>query len=336
MCNPILNGKLFLIILTCILLSPPQESYPFFGVKLEPPDGKIYHGAQAEVRPASILAHRIDWKGIDQYATASDRQPKLIMHYISFDPLAFWLLKSTISEISQQAYNYIPQIGLDFYSYSPGFDILKPKDITAKIAQGNYDHRIKELAHLFIKMKTPSFLRPGYEFGGNGQGQHASKQHWATAWKRIFEIFKNEGAENVVFVWNTLDAKDYLEYYPGDEYVDWWGINIFCNNSDENKFIARFLMDAKRHRKPVMIAESTPRYVGSRQGKESWQKWYEPYFNLILKYPQLKAFCYINASWKNYPDKSFKYDCRIQSNTFVASKFRQKLSKSRFINAKNH
>jgi len=335
MCNSIFKAKLFLIFFIWILVSTPQESPAFFGGKLEPPDGKIYHGAQAEVRPVSIFAHHVDWKGIDQYAEASHRRPKLIMHYISLDTLAFWFLKSTILEISQQPYNYIPQIGLDFYSYIPGFDILNPKDITDKLAEGNYDDRIKALAHLFIKMKTPAFLRPGYEFGGNGQGRYASKQHWVRAWKKIFTIFKNEGAENVAFVWNTLDAKDYLEYYPGDEYVDWWGINVFCNDADKSPFINDFVQEAAKHRKPVMIAESTPRYVGSVGGEVAWKKWYQPYFNLIHKYPHLKAFCYVNASWKNYPDRSFKHDCRIQSNTFITSIYRQLLSNSKFINANN-
>lgn len=124
-----------------------------------------------------------------------------------------------------------------------------------------------------------------------------------------------------------------MAYYPGDEYVDWWAINIFCNNAENNAFINQFIQDAAKHNKPVMIAESTPRYVGSIKGEASWKNWYEPYFNLISRYHHIKAFCYINASWDKYPDKSFKFDCRIQNNAFITSKYEQVLSDPRFINA---
>jgi hypothetical protein len=307
----------------------------FFGAKLEPAGGRIFHGAQAEVRPLGVFSRHVDWDGIEEYARACGHRPKLIMHYISFDPLAFWLLKSTIFEISLRPYDYIPQIGLDFYVYTSGYDIMKPRDITDKIARGDYDEKINELAQMFIKMKTPVFLRPGYEFGGNGQGRHASLSFWVSAWRRIFRTFQEQGAENVAFVWNTLDATDYMAYYPGDQYVDWWGINIFCNNADTDPFINHFIQDAAAHRKPVMIAESAPRHNGSVAGKISWQNWYEPYFKLVLKYPHIKAFCYINASWEGWPDKSFKEDCRIQKSHYSACKYAKELSNPRFIHCES-
>jgi len=331
-CSVLLCLFIYLLVAGCarIQVTKPQD---VIVNRPELPAGKIYHGAQAEVRPRGIFSLYVDWNGIEEYTKASGHRPKLIMHYISFDPLAFRLLKSTIIEISQQPYDYIPQIGLDFYFYPAGHGIMNPKDITYDIAKGKYDKKIRELAQLFVKMKTPVFLRPGYEFGGRGQGRHASKQYWVKAWKRIYNIFWNVGAKNVAFVWNTLDAKDYMEFYPGDEYVDWWAINVFCNFADKHDFINSFIQDAAKHKKPVMIAESTPRYLGSIDGEISWTKWYEPYFNLILKYPNIKAFCYISASWDKYPDKSFKFDCRIQSNTFIASRYKQALSDQRLINA---
>ena len=86
-----------------------RNTHAFFGAKLEPLDSRIYHGAQAEV-PLGLFSRHVDWNGLEEYTKACGHRPKLIMHYISFDPLAFWLLKSTIFEISQQPYDYIPQI----------------------------------------------------------------------------------------------------------------------------------------------------------------------------------------------------------------------------------
>lgn len=325
--------SLILVLFSFLMIWEGKPAGAFFGAKHEPPDGRVYHGAQAEVRPRSLFAYGVDWEGIRKYGEAVGPYPRLIMHYYSFDPIALRLLKSTIREIGEKNYKYIPQIGLDFYSYTPGFNIMNPKDITEGIASGAYDPKIRGMARLFKEMPTEVFLRPGYEFGGNGQGRHASKIFWKAAWKRIYEILKKEGADNVAFVWNTLDAADYMDYYPGDEYVDWWAVNVFDNHADERDFINRFVRDAGNRRKPVMIAESTPRYIGSTGGEAAWRKWYEPYFNLVRRHPHLKAFCYINASWKSYPDKSFQHDCRVQSHPVVARKYRERIASREFIHA---
>jgi len=328
-------GKIILRILlpSVALLLTAANSNAFFGAKFEPADGLIYHCGQAEVRPESTKKYGVDWPGLEEYAKACERRPMLIMHYISFDERAFSLLEPAILEISGKEYTYIPQIGLDFYNYVRGQGIMSRTDITEKIAGGDYDRKISKLARMFKKMDTPAFLRPGYEFGGNGYGGRASKTHWVRAWRRIYDIFQKEHAYNVAFVWNTLDAQDFMDYYPGDKYVDWWAINIFVNNADRDPFINLFIRQAASHRKPVMIAESTPRFVGSSGGKDAWDAWYRPYFNLIFRHINIKAFCYINASWNGYPDRSFALDARIQSNSLVAEKYRAVLSDRFFLNA---
>jgi hypothetical protein len=334
--NPGRNLVVGLVVAICISMA--VEADAFFGAKFEPPDGMIYHCAQAEVRPRDLNTYDIDWTGISQYAETCGHQPKLIMHYISLDERALRLLKPTIRKIprkklSKERYDYLPQIGLDFYRYGNPSNLLRPIDITQDIAEGRYDKQIRSLANMFKRMKIPCFLRPGYEFGGNGQGRFASKAYWIQAWRRIYDIFQEKKAYNVAFVWNTLDAQDFMDYYPGDTYVDWWAINVFVNNADQDSFINSFIQQAAVHQKPVMIAESTPRYIGSIGGETAWNTWYQPYFSLITRYPHVKSFCYINASWEGYFDPSFAYDCRIQSNTFVATKYCEAMSGPGIIHA---
>jgi len=325
-----------LICSICLII--PVDTDAFFGAKFEPPDGMIYHCAMAEVRPKDMNAYDVDWTGLGQYAQTCGRQPKLIMYYVSFDERAFKLLKPVVRKIPRKKllnvkYDYLPQIGLDFYRYGYPPNILNPIDITQDIAEGRYDKQIRSLAGMFKRMKVPCFLRPGYEFGGNGQGRLASKAYWTQAWKRIYGIFQEKKAFNVAFVWNTLDAQDFMDYYPGDDYVDWWAINVFVNNADQDLFVNSFVQQAAIHQKPVMIAESTPRYIGSIGGENAWNVWYQPYFSLIAKYPYIKSFCYINASWEGYPDQTFAYDCRIQSNDIIAQRYKEILSNDTIINA---
>ncbi|OPX96103.1 MAG: Beta-1,3-xylanase TXYA precursor [Syntrophorhabdus sp. PtaU1.Bin002] len=327
------QAELVVATMVVIFVALTIEAHAFFGAKFEPQDGMIYHCAQAEVRPKNQEEYNVDWPGTSEYAAACGHQPKLIMHYISFDDRAIRLLEPTIRGIARKSHDYWPQIGLDFYRYGQPGHILKPIDITEDIAKGKYDGKIHRLATMFKQMKIPCFLRPGYEFGGNGQGRFASKIYWIQAWKRIYDIFQERKAHNVAFVWSALDARDFMDYYPGDAYVDWWAINVFVNNADQNQFINYFIQRAATHQKPVMIAESTPRYIGSVGGEASWNTWYQPYFNLAFKYPHVKAFCYINASWKGYPDPTFAYDCRIQRSSYVAARYREVMSNRSIIHA---
>ena len=331
-----LGRDLVCCLFVAIFMITAAEVDAFFGAKFEPSDNMIYHCAQAEVRPRDMNSLDVDWVGISRYAEACGHQPKLIMHYISLDARAFKLLKSVIRKIPRKKlakvkHDYFPQVGLDFYRYDNPANILRPIDITKDIAEGRYDRQIRSLAGMFKSMKVPCFLRPGYEFGGNGQGRFASKTYWVQAWKRIYDIFQTKKAYNVAFVWNTLDARDFMDYYPGDDYVDWWAVNVFVNNADQDAFINSFIQLAAVHQKPVMIAESTPRYVGSTGGEVAWNLWYQPFFRLIANYPHVKAFCYINASWTGYPDPTFVYDCRIQSNAFVASRYFERMAVSSII-----
>jgi hypothetical protein len=320
---------IMLCIIVCVVMIIPVEVSAFFGALFEPPDGKVYHGAQAEVRP---LMHPtklgVDWEGLESYVKACGHRPSIIMHYITLDWKGYYFLLKKIEEMTERREHYMLQIGLDFFNYLPFCDM------TGEIASGSYDEKLIALARMFRDADVPVFLRPGYEFGGNGAGRFASREHWIPAWKRIHAIFRENGANKVIFVWNTLDAPDYLDYYPGDDYVDWWGINIFCNNADSDKLIIRFLSDAKKHRKPVMIGESTPRYEGTVAGERAWSKWFLPYFRLIEKHPHIKAFCYINASWIDFPDRTFNYDCRIQKSGYVMEHFRKELEGVQYIHQK--
>ena len=75
------------------------------------------------------------------------------------------------------------------------------------------------------------FMRYCWEMDGNKRtGEVGAPEEFVKAWIRIYNIFKEVGADNVVWVWcgnansfKHLNAKNAYawDYYPGDEYVDW-------------------------------------------------------------------------------------------------------------------
>ncbi|MFZ0388882.1 MAG: glycosyl hydrolase [Calditrichia bacterium] len=275
----------------------------------------------------------IDWQGVEDYTNSVGKRPKLIMHYLNFDPFNLLLLKPIVKEIAAKPYDYYAQIGLDFYSYPKKGKYNDRKDISRDISIHGYDMVLENLAIFFKEIEIPVFLRLGYEFGGNGFGYKYNPQDYVSAWQHIVTYFREAKVNNVAFVWNNLDEMNYMSFYPGDEYVDWWAINIFDLTPERKNQIINFVVDADRHRKPVMIAESTPREIGTANGIQAYSLWFKPYFDLIDNYPQIKAFCYLNASWADFPDKSFSQDCRLQANARLAQQYRVWLSQKKFINA---
>jgi hypothetical protein len=126
---------------------------------------------------------------------------------------------------------------------------------------------------------------------------------------------------------------NYMDYYPGDSSVDWWAIDIFSVEHFTNPYATYFLDSAYTHQKPVMIGETTPRYVGVLQGQLSWDTWFVPFFNYIHTKPSVKAFCYINWDWSQYPQWVTWGDARLEANAIVAGHFTSEMDSAQYLHS---
>ena len=213
------------------------------------------------------------------------------------------------------------------------------------IAKGKHDQLIIELAEWLKSTKRPVFLRIGYEFDG-WDWNHYNRKHYLKSWQRIHAIFKDLKVNNVAFVWQSKGTgtnQDTLEeWYPGDELVDWCGYSYFGNPDTE------MLTFARKHNKPVFIAEATPvreddgLYFNSQLthpdiAKKLWEEWFTPFFKTINDNSDvIKAFSYINVNWPSQPmwinNPTFqKVDSRIQMSDDVTTKWKDELAKPQYI-----
>jgi hypothetical protein len=126
---------------------------------------------------------------------------------------------------------------------------------------------------------------------------------------------------------------NYMDYYPGDASVDWWAIDVFSAIHFTDPNSSRFLDSAVVHQKPVMIGETTPRYVGVLNGQQSWNDWFVPFFNFIHTKPNVKAFCYINWNWSQYPQWLDWGDARLEANAIVGSNFASEMDSSKYLHS---
>ncbi|MBC7903766.1 MAG: hypothetical protein H7Y27_10095, partial [Gemmatimonadaceae bacterium] len=177
-----------------------------------------------------------------------------------------------------------------------------------------------ELCLAIKEWGIPCYIRVGYEFNGrwNGYDPAAYRQ----AFIRISTAFRENKVDNAALLWcfATDGGADFISFYPGDEYVDWWSIDLFSENHFADPKTTAFLDSALIHRKPVMIGESTPRKVSVQGGEQSWNRWFQPFFKLIKQHPHVKGFCYINWDWTTTRWSDWG-DGRIEANSFIKEKF---------------
>lgn len=177
---------------------------------------------------------------------------------------------------------------------------------------------VRSLINALRDSGHPVLLRVGYEFDAEicpgGFGKYPM-QAYQQAFQRVHQLVKESGAKQIALVWAAwaFQSRDPGKaigvapwgWYPGDDVVDWIGVSVFPGyaegdpteqyQADKRRQVAEF---AKRHGKPMMIAEATPRArFAPSKGDAAWNGWYAGVFDYIEQ-NDIKAFCYINMNWE--------------------------------------
>ncbi len=155
------------------------------------------------------------------------------------------------------------------------------------ILAGRYDSLIRARARDVKRFNNKIFLRWGYEMNGDWWDWTATRSpdtatKFVSAWRRIHRIFSAAKASNAVWVWAPNEtgtpadpSKDPGPYYPGDDVVDWigidgynWGTTTSWSSWRSFGTIFSSLYQVFAGRKPLMISET----ASSEQGgdKAAW------------------------------------------------------------------
>ncbi len=302
----------------------------FYNALYEPKEG-ILHGAGQD-----IIA-------FNDYATTvgSGQHPIIYMSYVgltrSKEQIIAWgdQLKEDLNKLPK---DIMPQIGLNM---TGGRDNGSGK--VASVASGEFDSQITAFVQAIKKLDRKTFVRIGYEFEGAWNGYEP--QAYVDSFIKITTQLHKENT-NAATVWcsgggsaNFMPWEKLVQYYPGDQWVDWWGIDIFSPEEISDKRLTAFFKKANEYKKPIMIGETTPRHVGTLDGIVSWNKWFKPFFGLVYENPEIKAICYINWDWVYWSKKlGFQWedwkDGRIEKNETISAAYIQELKKPIFIHSK--
>jgi hypothetical protein len=148
-----------------------------------------------------------------------------------------------------------------------------------------------------------------YSWGGpNNGGEFGGAAAYIAAWRHVHDIFVDQGAVNVVWVWcvNQSDVpgaawNHWTNYYPGDSYVDWVGIDAYnWGNINGGWRSMSTLLGASAYedyadRKPIMIAETA-----SGEGGGDKAQWiYEAGTDIKTSFPSVQAVVWFDAAGTN-------------------------------------
>jgi hypothetical protein len=146
-------------------------------------------------------------------------------------------------------------------------------DSDANVAAGKDDATIKTRADALRAFGHPIFVRYMWEMNlpsrANGRAQcwdprtdlpdhHFSTQAFVAAWNHIHQIFVNEGATNVIWLWCPSNGRyDPMPYYPGSATVDWVGFDAYRHGRIPlGQLYRRMYGLESRLGKPIMIGET--------------------------------------------------------------------------------
>lgn len=231
-----------------------------------------------------------------------------------------------------------------------GHPVDQPKYSLSKIFGGNFDEYIDSWIAGLKAYGKPVYLKFAHEMNGDwttwGVGVNGNQPgEYIRAWRYLHDRFRQAGAANVRWVWNPNVAVNGIaaslqEVYPGDEYVDWvgmngynWGKSVYwvscpCQSKWESfsqVFDRTYNQLVALSDKPIFIGE----FASSEEGGDK-AKWISDALleQLPNKYPRVKAITWFskiatgldtNASGEVEP--TAEVDWRVTSSSAAREAF---------------
>jgi PASTA domain/Glycosyl hydrolase family 26 len=279
---------------------------------LPPPDGQAYFGFTFRLWDSTDPAVG-DSRPFDQRIQDSiqkelaGKTPTFLNVWAGWGHLPpFSTLNSLISEVR----GITGAHGLLYLDWTLTDTTAQNGGVTTKdIASGNLDDYIRQYARDLKAFADPVLIRLfGGEFNGSrwyGQSPLANPNltpaDFVAAWRRVVDIFRGVGADNVSFAWVpnvypltpvTWVDSNIAAYYPGDSYVDWAGADTY--DYAPPSWLDPIYAFAVAHNKPFFIAEWGVRHSSSTLTPTQEQAWIGSMFDYFESHPDIKAINYFN------------------------------------------
>ncbi len=297
-------------------ITTPAPVTEQFAVFIEKPDYKlsVYEPTSGCYLGAYILANSGINFEISEFEALTAKQHAMYSYYSSVSsnfPIT-WLL-SCIS-----------------LSKTPNI-VLKPKSENLSDTDAELIKTAKELGEFYV----PMFV----QFAPIDKKYDAEK--YIEYYRRARDIFR-EYASNTAFVF-TVDAEDVNDcrkFYPGDEYVDWVGINMYdrLENGEYSKnffsALDYFYFSFQRS-KPIMLTEVAVSHLSNADyvyKNSEASKELERVFKKLENYPRVKALTYMDVNAINMQStKAVRDNFMVTEEVETLAAYQKATKPSRFL-----
>jgi len=184
----------------------------------------------------------------------------------------------------------------DFYSSGTSFDISKITETNS----AEYQSMLSDIDIIAGYLKQlnndhiPVLFRPLHEASGKwfwwgAKGPEPCKALWRLMFDRLVNY---HGLKNLIWVWTTDAAPDNLDWYPGDEYVDILGADIYAADGDFSSQLLTYNSIKEKFvgKKLITLSENGPvpdpdMLVADRAYWSWFMPWYGSFIRDAIKNP---------------------------------------------------
>ncbi|MET9606560.1 glycosyl hydrolase [Streptomyces sp. NPDC006512] len=264
-----------------------------------------YLGLAADGAPESM-------KPVEKFASDAGKKPNVIEFYSAWgDQYETKLVRNAWE------YGAVP-----FIAWEP------MKKSLADISSGREDGYIRAYARSVRETNLPVALSFAHEMNGHWYPwgtKNATPQQFVEAYKHVHDVFQQEGATQVIWVWspnviNPMPTVRLQPYWPGDNYVDWVGVVGYYGKAGPATYETLYgptMTEIRRFtQKPFLIAE-TAAESGTRKSADI-----ADLFQGTLKRDDVIGFI-----WFDFDKEA---DWRITSTPEAARSFRKQAENPRF------
>jgi hypothetical protein len=274
---------------------------------------------------------------LDGFAARAGSKPTIAMYYQD------WYTGWSTALLNPRLTDPIHQRGATpMVTWTPMLDtgdpVNQPAYSLARIIAGAHDAYIRRAAREAYAYGRPFYLRLAHEMNGNwtpwGAGVNGNTPtQFIAMWRRVVDIFRQERAVNVKWVWSPNVVTSYNNirafepYYPGDGYVDFVALDGYNWGSTRSSgwrdfatvFGSSYTALTRMTTKPIMIAE-----VASAEAGGSKAAWIRAIPEVLrVRMPRVRAMVWF--------DRLKETDWRIDSSIASRDAFRAILKVSPFV-----
>ncbi|TDU40586.1 cellulose synthase/poly-beta-1,6-N-acetylglucosamine synthase-like glycosyltransferase [Gelidibacter sediminis] len=306
--------KSALVITGFILISAGYFNYKQEQTKLE---GMAYEPELDQTTTyVGVFAPKID-NGLSDFSLVSEfsqsigQEVSIISFYLAWDKsLANTFPEQELLQVYEE--KAFPMITWEPWinSFTSGKSLQG--HVVDSIYSGYFDEFIADFAVRLKNLQKPVFLRFAHEFDNPFYPWYDHRDDAADkfkkSWIHIWNIFEEQGADNVVWIYNPWKPENVMHYFPGHRYVDWLSVNLLnyatydqpdLYNSFESLYEPYHNEFEKLGTYPIMLSE-----FGTYFDPDFQKQWLEnAMLQIDTNYNEIRAIVYFNSNVdNNMPD----------------------------------